>query len=428
MTTAAPPQNTTTAPLSPRQTTHLAASGLVLIAVAYGLARFAYGLFVPAFRAEFDLDPGIVGMIGSASYVAYCLAIYPAMMLTPRWGSRTMAITTGVLATAGTALVGLAPHAAVLAVGVVLAGMSTGLASPPLAHAVSARVAEPRRDRVQTVINAGTGLGVAVSGPVALVTLAHWRSAWLIFAAVALLATLWAARSVPHARRVSCPGEVGQGASRSSEARSSEARQGTERPGTGERLRSLLPDPLLPDGALRLHATAVLMGAATAAVWVFGQDILTGSGGQSQFTATVAWSGLGLCGLLGAAVGDIAHRVGMRVAWGGSAALIALATAVIGLLPGQVGLTAVASGAFGAVYIAMSGLILISAAATYYEQPAAGVGVAFLMLALGQSIGGSLVGGLLEGLGAAPAFTAAAGVALISAVLAPRHLASPQVR
>nr|WP_245324291.1 MFS transporter [Nesterenkonia lacusekhoensis] len=380
---------------------------MVLIAVAYGLARFAYGLFVPAFRAEFGLDPGVVGLIGSSSYVAYCLAIYPAMMLTPRLGSRTMVVITGTLATLGTALVGLAPHAAVLAVGVVLGGMSTGLASPPLAHAVSARVAWPHRDRVQTIINAGTGLGVAVSGPVALVTLAHWRSAWLIFAAVALLATLWAAQSVPHARL---------------------ARPGAERQGTGERLRSLLPDPLLPDGALRLHATAVLMGAATAAVWVFGQDVLTGSGGQSQFTATVAWSGLGLCGLLGAAVGDIAHRVGMRVAWGGSAVLIALATAVIGLLPGQVGLTAAACGAFGAVYIAMSGLILISAAATYCEQPAAGVGVAFLMLALGQSIGGSLVGGLLEGLGAAPAFTAAAGVALISAVLAPRHLASSQVR
>ncbi|MFC6384753.1 MFS transporter, partial [Nesterenkonia lacusekhoensis] len=189
---------TTAAPLGPRQTAQLAASGLVLIAVAYGLARFAYGLFVPAFRAEFGLDPGVVGLIGSSSYVAYCLAIYPAMMLTPRLGSRTMVVITGTLATLGTALVGLAPHAAVLAVGVVLGGMSTGLASPPLAHAVSARVAWPHRDRVQTIINAGTGLGVAVSGPVALVTLAHWRSAWLIFAAVALLATLWAAQSVPH--------------------------------------------------------------------------------------------------------------------------------------------------------------------------------------------------------------------------------------
>lgn len=398
---------TTAAPLGPRQTAQLAASGLVLIAVAYGLARFAYGLFVPAFRAEFGLDPGVVGLIGSSSYVAYCLAIYPAMMLTPRLGSRTMVVITGTLATLGTALVGLAPHAAVLAVGVVLGGVSTGLASPPLAHAVSARVAWPHRDRVQTIINAGTGLGVAVSGPVALVTLAHWRSAWLIFAAVALLATLWAAQSVPHARL---------------------ARPGAARKGAREILRCLLPDPLLPDGALRLHATAVLMGTATAAVWVFGQDVLTGIGGQSQFTAAAAWSGLGLCGLLGAAVGDIAHRVGMRAAWGGSAALIALATAVIGLLPGEAALTVVASGVFGTAYIAMSGLLLISAAATYHEHPAAGVGMAFLMLALGQSIGGSLVGGLLGEAGAAPAFAAAAGVAVLSAVLAPRHLVAPQAR
>lgn len=413
MTSAAPPQNAESAALSPRQTTQLAASGLVLIAVAYGLARFAYGLFVPAFRTEFGLDPGAVGMIGSASYAAYCLAIYPAMMLTPRLGSRTMAVITGALATIGTALVGLAPHAAVLALGVVLAGMSTGLASPPLAHAVSARVARPRRDRVQTIINAGTGLGVAVSGPVALLTLAHWRSAWLIFAAVALLTTLWVARSVPHAR-------VPQPSPEPPRA---------ERPHSiGHLLRSLLPDPLLPDGARRLHATAVLMGAATAAVWVFGQDVLIDSGGQSQFTATVAWSALGLCGLLGAAAGDIAHRVGLRAVWGSSAALIVLATAVIGVLPGEAALTVVASGAFGAAYIGMSGLILISAAATYHQHPAAGVGLAFLMLALGQSIGGSLVGGLLGWAGAAAAFAAAAGVAVLSAVLAPRHLVGPHTR
>lgn len=406
-------QNTAAAALSPRQATQLAASGLVLIAVAYGLARFAYGLFVPAFRAEFDLDPGVVGLIGSSSYVAYCLAIYPAMMLTPRLGSRTMAIITGALATLGTALVGLAPHETVLAVGVVLAGMSTGLASPPLAHAVSARVARSRRDRVQTIINAGTGLGVAVSGPVALLTLAHWRSAWLIFAAVALIATLWTARSVPHAR-------VPQ--SRAEQSR-------TAHPGgIGQLLRSLLPDPLLPDGALRLHATAVLMGAATAAVWVFGQDVLIDSGGQSQFTATAAWSVLGLCGLLGAAAGDIAHRVGLRAAWRASAALIVLATAVIGVLPGEAALSVLASGAFGAAYIGMSGLILISAAATYHQQPAAGVGLAFLMLALGQSIGGSLVGGLLGWAGAVAAFAAAAGVGLVSAALAPKHLIGPHTR
>ena len=35
----------------------LVAPGLALIAVNYGLARFAYGLFLPEMREAFDLSP-----------------------------------------------------------------------------------------------------------------------------------------------------------------------------------------------------------------------------------------------------------------------------------------------------------------------------------------------------------------------------------
>ena len=391
--------------LTPHATARLAASGLALIAVAYGLARFAYGLFVPAFRAEFGLEPSAVGLIGSASYGAYCVAIYPAMMLTPRFGSRVMAAAAGVLAALGTALVGLAPDPGVLTVGVILAGLSTGLASPPLAHAVAMRVARGRRDRVQAVVNSGTGLGVALSGPIALLTLAHWRVAWLAFAVAAVLVTLWVARSVPRAREVEHHTMVARGLG-----------------GHRRRLRSLLPEPLLPQGAVRLHITAVLIGGATAAVWVFGQDVLTDRGDQSETAATMAWAALGLCGLLGALAGDLAHRVGLRRAWAGCALGIALTTVLMGLLPGHPLATFTASGLFGAAYIATTGLILISAAATYSYQPAAGVGLAFLTLALGQTVGGSFLGSLLGWVGAGPAFLTAAAAAAVSAALAPSRL------
>ena len=66
--------------------TRLAAAGLVMIAVCYGLARFAYGLFVPAFGAEFGLDAGTAGAIASSSYAAYCVAIVAATVGTARWG------------------------------------------------------------------------------------------------------------------------------------------------------------------------------------------------------------------------------------------------------------------------------------------------------------------------------------------------------
>lgn len=394
------------AALTPRQTARLAASGLALIAVAYGLARFAYGLFVPAFRDEFGLDPSTVGLIGSLSYAAYCAAIYPAMMLTPKVGSRLVAVAAGTLATVGTGLVGLAPDAAVLTAGIVLGGLSTGAASPPLAHAVAMRAPRPRRDRVQAIINSGTGLGVALSGPVALLTLSHWRAAWLAFAVAALLATLWAARSVP---------------------RTVEAKHCTvvaRDRGGRRRLRSLLPEPLLPQGAVRLHAAAALLGIATAAMWVFGQDVLTDVGGQSEAVSVLSWAALGVCGLLGAAAGDLAHRIGLRPAWALCTLVIAGSTALLGLAPGSTTVSFGASGVFGAAYIATTGLLLICAAATYHHQPAAGVGLAFLTLALGQSVGGALLGGVLGGYGAGWAFGSAAVAATASAVWAPSRLVS----
>ena len=179
----------------------LAAAGLAMIAVCYGLARFAYGLFVPAFTAEFGFDAATAGAIASSSYVAYCLAIVVATLGTARWGPRRVVIAAGLAAAAGTGLIAGAPNVAVLAVGVVIGGSSTGLASPPLAEAVTRWVDAKRADRVQTVVNAGTGLGVSVSGPVALLLSNSWRLAWAVFCVLAVLVTIWTAAAVPGGAR-----------------------------------------------------------------------------------------------------------------------------------------------------------------------------------------------------------------------------------
>ena len=39
--------------------------GLALVGVTYGLARFAYGLFLPEMREAFDLPPSWLGLIGA---------------------------------------------------------------------------------------------------------------------------------------------------------------------------------------------------------------------------------------------------------------------------------------------------------------------------------------------------------------------------
>jgi len=45
-------------------------SATALIAATYGLSRFGYGLFVPAFNQSFALTPTVTGSISSGSFIS----------------------------------------------------------------------------------------------------------------------------------------------------------------------------------------------------------------------------------------------------------------------------------------------------------------------------------------------------------------------
>lgn len=381
----------------------LAASGMALIAAAYGIARFAYGLFVPAFRDEFGLGAAAAGLIASGSYAAYCAAIAASMLLSGRLAPRRVAVAAGALATAGTALVAAAPSPPVLALGILIGGASTGLASPPLAEAVAHHLAPSRRDRVQNVVNAGTGVGVAVSGPVAMVAGAHWRPAWLAFALLALAATLWVARTVP-------PGPT---------------RNGGPAGGARSALAALLPEPLLRPGAGRMLTAAAAMGAAASAVWTFGRDLAVAEAGLGPTASVAMWTVLGAAGTLGAFTGELACRAGLRHAWALSMLALAAATAVPALAPAVAPAAAApaafaAAALFGAVYTALTGLLLLWGIRLYPDAPSFGVGAAFLMIAAGQTAGAPLAGLAADTWSLTAAFVLAAVAAVLGALIRPR--------
>jgi predicted MFS family arabinose efflux permease len=376
-------------------TARLAAAGLAMIAVCYGLARFAYGLFVPAFTAEFGLGAAAAGAIASSSYAGYCVAIVVATLATVRWGPRAVAAAAGLAAVVGTGLIAVAPATVVLAVGVVIAGSSTGLASPPLADAVARWARAERADRVQTVVNAGTGLGVAVSGPIALLLFGNWRLAWATYCGIALLVTAWIIATIPSVRyRGTCT-------------------RGTEQPGSpsGSRWRP---------GAARLLLAAALLGAGSSAVWIFGRDLVVTTGGVGAFASTVMWIVMGAAGMAGAFTGDLVARTGLGRAWAAGMLLLAAATASFALVPGLLPAVVAAAALFGAVYIALTGVLLVWGTRTYPDSPALGVGAAFLLIAVGQALAAPVVG-LLSDLVTAPiAFGAAALAAAGGAFALPR--------
>jgi hypothetical protein len=97
--------------------------------------------------------------------------------------------------------------------------------------------------------------------------------------------------------------------------------------------------------------------------------------------------------------------------------------AAIGLLAAAPGvlLWAYSSAAlFGSTYIMLTGIILVWSVWVFHERPSAGLGTAFLLIAVGQVFGALTAGALAGAAGLAVTFWAFAGIAVVAALISPQ--------
>ncbi|WP_168200897.1 MFS transporter [Allokutzneria sp. NRRL B-24872] len=347
----------------------LVAAGVAVIAVTYGLGRYAYGLYLPEFRAEFGMSVATAGALASAGYAAYCFAVVLSALLTTRWSDRGTAVLAAATATAGTALIATAGSGVTFVLGVLVSGASTGLATPPLVSMVNRGVAEVRRGAAQAIVNAGTGVGVLVSGPSALFASGNWRVAWVFFSALSLAATVAvfvAGRDLPsHQGKAVRAGRT----------------------------------------PTRLVIASAVVGAASAAFLTFGRDLVVTVGGFDGGRSALFWIVLGAAGIVAATTGDVVAKIGLERAWRPLTAALAAATVFLAVAPSA---AFVAGAVFGASYVALTAVMVLAAG------NASAVAASFLALSTGQVVGAVGVGWLIDAAGWLPAFAIAAGVALVA--------------
>ena len=283
---------------------------------------------------------------------------------------------------------------AALALGVFVAGASGGLVFPPFADVVADRVAPARRSRAMAAISSGTGWGVLVAAPLALLAGPAWRAAWLAFAALAVLATLWAARAVPP--------------------------RAAAGPRPAVRLRAswfVCPrsGPLL--------VGALLVGLGASVYWTFAVD-LAGQAGLGRDGARLLLGVVGAASIAGSLGGDLLERLGARAAFAASALAMAGALALLASAGagggGQVG-ALVSAAAFGAAYNLLVAMQAIWSARVYADRPAVGLGAVLFVLSVGLLLGPPLAGVLADGVGLAAAFYAGAAACAATVLLAPRE-------
>ena len=390
----------------------LVAPGLALIAVTYGLARFAYGLFLPEMREAFALSPSLLGAIGAGSYLAYCVAIVVSLVYTSRTGPRRMAVAAGMAAVVGMAVVAAAPAAWVLAVGILVAGGSAGLASPPMGEAVARSIREGVQDRANALINSGTSVGVALSGPAALLLAGEWRLAWAAFALVGLAVLAWNAAVMPgQAVAVQDGDESGE-----PDEDGAGAGDGSER----SRLSfSYLVGARARPRSVPLFVAALGLGFASAAYWTFSRDLVVQAGGLGQTGSTLFWTVIGVSGLAGGAAGDLVGRFGLAAVLRGSLVSMAGSMALLALAPGVLPLAYASAALFGSTYIVLTGVVLVWSVGVFREIPSAGLGTGFLLIAAGQAVGSPVAGALAVTTSPTTAFFSFAGVAVLTALVRP---------
>ncbi len=364
---------------------NLVAAAFALTALSYGLARFAYGLLLPQIRTDLSLSATAAGWIGGSAFAAYCLGIMFAFLVGDRLGSRAMLMIAGSAATIGMALVALSPNRWVLGTAITLARVSTGLTSPPLASAVAQRFDDEGRPKANGMINGGTAAGIVFSGLAAMAVAGAWRELYGLFALIGGAVTLWLWFAMPAG----------------SPKRNS---------------RGLSLNTLKGPGLLGLCVSAFLMGASSTAIWTFGADILRDELAFAETRIALAWVVLGAAGILGSATGLLTGRYGVGCVH--RLALLGMALGTVGLAAATKApvLAFAAMGLFGATYIISTGALLIQGIACLPYRPDLGLGIPFLAIAAGQTVGAPLFGAVLESMGSGTALLSSAAVACMAMV------------
>ncbi|WP_456267787.1 MFS transporter [Kushneria sp. AK178] len=382
--------------MRPLTSVGMALLGSGIIAITYGLARFVFGLFLPSIRDEMTIAPTMAGVIGALPFLSFVMAIIVAPGITRFLGVRQTAVTATVLATAGLIMIALAPSAPVLAGGVLVCGLSTGLSSPVMAEAVYRIVPASLRGRVNAMTNAGTSVGIAFAMPAVLIWAEAWRSAYIGFAVLAALGALGALYYLPREQR------------------------NQDAPQRRAALSSVAREQWLDIG--RLSGLAALMGIASAAYWVFAPDAVMTGGGMAAHQAAWMWLAVGLGGLAGGSVGDLIARFGAIATHAGGLVVIAAALALLALDPGNLLQALLSAALFGAGYMTLTGFYLVRGTQIMLDTPSLGPIPPLLATSVGQVAGSPLAGWLVGGQGYSATFTMLALLSLFVSVLGIRLL------
>ena len=330
--------------------------GLPMIAVTYGLSRFSYGLMLPYINESINMSQSTSGVISSLSYMAYCIAIVLAMAFSNRVTPRGILVVAGILSIIGMGVISISSNPVVLGLGIFLAGMSTGFSSPPYANIVSINVETRLQNQTNSWINSGTSIGTACTGVIAIIMADNWRETYLIFMVIGIFVLVANYKVLPGNQ--ASEKKVSVGYSKKEWKRS-----------------------------IQLILASLFIGISCSAYWTFSRDFMLKLDNVSTYLGEWFWVIIGLAGLLGGTAGAFIEKFGLMSAYRVSVLALSTSSLILGFYPDNDITWFLSPVLFGSSYIFVTGVLIVWGISVFKTNPSFGLGVPFLILALGQAIG-----------------------------------------
>jgi len=391
--------------------TRLTAAGFFATAIAFGPARMGYGLFLPSFRAEFGLSTATAGLIASAGFLAFLLALLASALIGRLYGARVSVMTGGLAAAAGFAAVAAAGSAGLLAVGIALAATSAGLCWAPFNDAAERVVPEAGRATALSVVSTGTSFGVVAAAALAWAVsrgMLDWRGAWIGFAVGGILLAAIARAGLPPIR---APGQrprrTGDAVTDIVQAGLQAGRGAAATPRSAAATASLVRRAVIP-----LYVSALCFGMTNAIFLSFAADRVVAAGGlpglPDTAASTVIFLGYGIFGVLGLATGRIEARIGLAPLLCGIFAAGALSLVLIALAPSSWAGVVAASGLHGIAIMMVSAVFSFWSLRLFPGRGTLGFTATLMCMASGSVVGPAAAGVLSAAQGPVVMFLAAA--------------------
>lgn len=387
-------------------------AGALSLFACLGLARFAFGMLLPAMRTGLDLAFDQMGFISMGNFAGYLAAVALAPALIRRFRPRATIVAALLLITLCMLGISLSRSFWQVLLLYTLVGIGSGFANIPVMVLVSHWFRRERRGRAAGLMVMGSGAGIVFSGyliPVLNRGLGAegWRSGWQILALLALLISGIAGKLLRND-----PAELNLEPVGTIQPIPPQQVAAKEMPGAGRILVQL--------GLLYLVFGATYM--------VYGTFIVTTMVVEYGFTearAGMYWSWVGWCSLFsGVSFGVLSDRIGRK---GGLAVVFGVQTAAYLLAGSRLGTTALLLSIvlFGLAAFAIP-TIMAAAVGDYLglSRAAQAFSLITLFFAVGQTIGPGAAGVIAEASGTfTTAYLAASvltGIAVLLTALLPR--------